>query len=108
MPRPKGTTKEVMAARRTIAAMTDMKDKINTSVVDEAIQVVLDTMRNPNAAPATKRQCAGDIISLYFKLHKDSIELLEEGSGETPDEEPEQKDDEEDGAKVLRMDFKRP
>lgn len=76
MARPKGTTKEVQASKRNIAAMVDLKEKVNVSVLLEAVDTVLETMRDSNAGAATKRLCANDIVALYFRLNKDSLEVL--------------------------------
>lgn len=115
MARPKGTTKEVQASKRNLAAMVDLKEKINVSVLLEAVDTVLETMRDPNAGAATKRLCANDVVALYFKLNADSLEILAETKQQEDNSAPEegstsQSEEKKTGtdsgkSKLIRLDF---
>lgn len=78
MSRPKGTTKETMVARRTLEALVDLKQLVSKDLLLEAVNNLTESMRDPNAGAATRRLCSKDIIEIYFKLHKDSLEVLAE------------------------------
>lgn len=73
--RPKGTNAEVLAARRILSGLKDLKEKFQTEHLLAAFQKILDTMNDPAANTATQRACANDIIKLYFQLHEDSLQV---------------------------------
>jgi hypothetical protein len=77
MSKRKKATKEITVARQIVRTALDLKEKVNHDLLS-AYQVIFDTMTDPNASQATKRACANDIITLYIKFHKDSLEDLEE------------------------------
>lgn len=83
--RPAGTNAEVLAARKMLTGHLALKQKFEIEYILEAMDVILAQMRDPSANHATKRACAGDIMKLYFDLHKDSLEVVaefEEGKAE--------------------------
>ena len=103
-----GLTKEVVQSRKVLDKFDDLREKVAEDVV-EAYDVIAGVMRNEDAAPATRRQCAGDIISLYQKVHKDSIEVVREfeQNSENPSEYAEKAEEQKggkEGSNVLNFD----
>lgn len=87
--RRRGMTKDVVQSRRILDRHNDLKEQVEQDVLD-AYAVIRGVMKDESATPATRRQCAGDIIAIYDRMHKDSIEVVkdfEQGSGKQYDEE---------------------
>lgn len=77
MAKRKKATREISVARQVVKSALELKERVNQDLFT-AYQVIFDTLTDPNAAAATRRACANDILTLYIKFHKDSLEDLEE------------------------------
>lgn len=87
--RRRGMTKDVVQSRRILDRHNDIKEAVEQDVL-EAYGVIRGVMKDESATPATRRQCAGDIIAIYNAMHKDSIDVVkdfEQGSGKQYDDE---------------------
>lgn len=78
-----GMTKEVVQSRRILDKYDELRELVTEDFMD-AYDVIRGVMRDEKAGHATRRQCANDVITIYLKMHKDAIEVVEtfeEGSG---------------------------
>lgn len=76
--RTKGTTKEVMASRKVLEGLVNLKEAFLTEDIINALEVMRAGMNDDKATPAGRQKCAKELINLYFQLHKDSLEVVAE------------------------------
>jgi len=75
--RNKGTTKEVTDARKTIQTEKDLSARISQDAI-KAYNVIVDVMEDDKASAASRRAAAGDVLSMFSKVHRNSKEVLKE------------------------------